>query len=552
MTGGEQFQGQHNRSFNPALSFIYALSHRFNDDNFPNILKLVDEFEGVGKKHNATAGQICLAWLLAQGEDIIPIPGTKKIKYLKENLDALKIQLDADELKQIRGYAERANKDIPGDRYPTASLSTVFADTPELCTMLSHDAPMEARSSFSMAPANSHITVHQFLRDHQKPLPWHDALKEGENAINSLSCNDTRWIGFRQRLNEATSQVRAHGPNAYIYNIQPPLISFGPVTALDLKEWGEPVSPDEEYSLSELQDFECGIGAGVQIPRGDSHSHDKTETTIIKRRKQESVGYDAKERQSGQTTVKRQRVLDEVSLSRLIPQVSIGISNYASSIPSEQYKKPHVHPSQFIPHPISVLAIKQYLKTPPTYIHPHDAERIESNPITSRFTWVIPVRGCPPWEGSTPASIIPDSEFTPSVDDHPKREIQWTHNSLLQFWEYLLNTRKNGSFGSLGVSFHFARKAPTTRGRKKLKEKLQKWPTPATVQTPRDSQSAVSLAAFDHIKVYHDAFVRLQLRTYLDNFYYKYIVDGHNNEAMVLGGVRLVLLDNRGQGVMLL
>src|SRR6266699_361360 len=53
---------------------------RFSAENFPNILKLVDGLKGLGEKHHATAGQVTLAWLLAQGEDIIPIPGTKKIK----------------------------------------------------------------------------------------------------------------------------------------------------------------------------------------------------------------------------------------------------------------------------------------------------------------------------------------------------------------------------------------------------------------------------------------------------------------------------------------
>ena len=56
-----------------------SLSNRYRD-NFPNILKLVDGLQKLGKKHNATAGQVALAWLLAQGEDIIPIPGTKGIK----------------------------------------------------------------------------------------------------------------------------------------------------------------------------------------------------------------------------------------------------------------------------------------------------------------------------------------------------------------------------------------------------------------------------------------------------------------------------------------
>ncbi|KAF9057537.1 NADP-dependent oxidoreductase domain-containing protein [Panaeolus papilionaceus] len=104
---------------------------RFNNDNFPNILKLVDDFQEIGKKHNATAGQVALAWLLAQGNDIVPIPGTKKIKYLKENLDALKVKLSSQEVNEIRSFAERANKDITGDRYPTASMGYVFADTPE-------------------------------------------------------------------------------------------------------------------------------------------------------------------------------------------------------------------------------------------------------------------------------------------------------------------------------------------------------------------------------------------------------------------------------------
>ena len=59
--------------------FDLPLSNRYRD-NFPNILKLVDGLQELGKKHNATAGQVALAWLLAQGEDIIPIPGTKGIK----------------------------------------------------------------------------------------------------------------------------------------------------------------------------------------------------------------------------------------------------------------------------------------------------------------------------------------------------------------------------------------------------------------------------------------------------------------------------------------
>jgi aryl-alcohol dehydrogenase-like predicted oxidoreductase len=53
---------------------------RYSKENFPNILKIVDGLKEIGAKHGATPGQVALAWLLGQGEDIIPIPGTRKIK----------------------------------------------------------------------------------------------------------------------------------------------------------------------------------------------------------------------------------------------------------------------------------------------------------------------------------------------------------------------------------------------------------------------------------------------------------------------------------------
>ncbi|KIM85447.1 hypothetical protein PILCRDRAFT_817469, partial [Piloderma croceum F 1598] len=53
---------------------------RFGKENFPNILKIADAMKQIGEKHNATAGQVSLAWLLAQGDDVIPIPGTTKFK----------------------------------------------------------------------------------------------------------------------------------------------------------------------------------------------------------------------------------------------------------------------------------------------------------------------------------------------------------------------------------------------------------------------------------------------------------------------------------------
>lgn len=53
---------------------------RYSKENFPNILKLAEGLKRIGERHGATAGQVALAWLLAQGDDVIPIPGTRKQK----------------------------------------------------------------------------------------------------------------------------------------------------------------------------------------------------------------------------------------------------------------------------------------------------------------------------------------------------------------------------------------------------------------------------------------------------------------------------------------
>jgi len=103
---------------------------RFSDENFPKNLKLVEGLVELAKKKSCTAGQLTLAWLLAQGEDIIPIPGTKKIKYLEENLGALEIKLTPEENQEMRKMIESA--EVHGTRYPEDFMFTLFADTPEL------------------------------------------------------------------------------------------------------------------------------------------------------------------------------------------------------------------------------------------------------------------------------------------------------------------------------------------------------------------------------------------------------------------------------------
>ncbi|KAH8833005.1 Aldo/keto reductase [Flagelloscypha sp. PMI_526] len=106
---------------------------RYSEENFPKILKLVDGLRAIGEKNGATAGQVALAWLLAQGDDIIPIPGTRRVNALKENIDAGKLVLDKKDLEEVRNIAKEANMGGFGDadRYPPY-MQQLFVDTPEL------------------------------------------------------------------------------------------------------------------------------------------------------------------------------------------------------------------------------------------------------------------------------------------------------------------------------------------------------------------------------------------------------------------------------------
>ena len=74
---------------------------RFADESFDHNLALVDEVKAVAAKHGCSPGQVALAWLSAQGDDIVPIPGTKRRKYLEDNVGALDVQLDDEDLDRL-------------------------------------------------------------------------------------------------------------------------------------------------------------------------------------------------------------------------------------------------------------------------------------------------------------------------------------------------------------------------------------------------------------------------------------------------------------------
>jgi aryl-alcohol dehydrogenase-like predicted oxidoreductase len=102
---------------------------RFQDANRDTNVKLVNKFKSFADKKGCTTSQLALAWLLKQGDDIVPIPGTKKIKYLEENWGTLKVQLTDDEQKEIRQFVETA--EIAGGRLPPQYEKDVLVDTKE-------------------------------------------------------------------------------------------------------------------------------------------------------------------------------------------------------------------------------------------------------------------------------------------------------------------------------------------------------------------------------------------------------------------------------------
>jgi aryl-alcohol dehydrogenase-like predicted oxidoreductase len=92
---------------------------RFQGENFQRNLDLVERVKEVASEKDVTPSQLALAWLLHQGEDIVPIPGTKRRKYLEENAAAAEISLTDDELASIDEAAPVGA--AAGDRYPDMS-----------------------------------------------------------------------------------------------------------------------------------------------------------------------------------------------------------------------------------------------------------------------------------------------------------------------------------------------------------------------------------------------------------------------------------------------
>ncbi|WP_295464836.1 aldo/keto reductase [uncultured Pseudomonas sp.] len=99
------------------------LSPRFQGENFQRNLELVERVGALAKAKGVTPGQVALAWVLAQGEDIVPIPGTRQRHYLLENLAALEVQLSASERAELDDLF--TPESVAGTRYPAAWMQLV-------------------------------------------------------------------------------------------------------------------------------------------------------------------------------------------------------------------------------------------------------------------------------------------------------------------------------------------------------------------------------------------------------------------------------------------
>ncbi len=100
-------------------------SPRFQGGNFQKNIDLVARVEAIAREKHCTPGQLALAWLLAQGKDIIPIPGTKRRKYLEENTGALQVKLTGDDVRRINEVAPKGA--ASGLRYPEMMMKMVNA-----------------------------------------------------------------------------------------------------------------------------------------------------------------------------------------------------------------------------------------------------------------------------------------------------------------------------------------------------------------------------------------------------------------------------------------
>jgi len=100
---------------------------RFSDENFSKNLQIVNQLRALATKKGCSLGQLTLAWILAQGDDFIPIPGTTKIKNLEDNAGAAQVKLNKEDEEEVRAICKKIG--VAGDRVPEDMAGEIYADS---------------------------------------------------------------------------------------------------------------------------------------------------------------------------------------------------------------------------------------------------------------------------------------------------------------------------------------------------------------------------------------------------------------------------------------
>ncbi|KAF9450792.1 hypothetical protein P691DRAFT_725331 [Macrolepiota fuliginosa MF-IS2] len=346
------------------------------------------------------------------------------------------------------------------------------------------------------------LTVHHFVHGSSSTFSTSRSLILGQSRrlVAQVIDNAERWqLTYRP----APSKARDWSTVCFTYAPRPPYIEG--TRLINLKEWGTPVDRDEVFRIQDLQEFSSTNFTAV---------YNKAVTPT-----RPAPLLD------GLPLTKRKR--DDDPLYDLIPQ-----PHFLSSpdCPSERKIK-----------------LPPYKKSRPVMIPPYDSPLTEPFGEWDRCAWLVPIRGSLPWSESTSGMLLDSSYDTPISPTTQTNEIIWTHKAVSKFWAFLLEIRTAGNLGPIGLSFHPA--SPPYGSEKSVRiSKTLATERHTGLSRSSTSGSAPLVTTMDYIKIYHDWAKTLYLRRILDAWSFEI----GESKIRVLLGAKLVLLDDRSRGVMVL
>ncbi|EPQ51782.1 hypothetical protein GLOTRDRAFT_96049 [Gloeophyllum trabeum ATCC 11539] len=290
----------------------------------------------------------------------------------------------------------------------------------------------------------------------------------------------------------------------YIHSRIPPTLEDHATEALrTLREWNAPAASDELLEIDDLEEFQS------------------TDLEYLLRYAVEQAD---RERERQARPRRRRRI-------------NAGVPSLYGLIPAPHYRGQLPHQ----PQQIQLLPLKPYSRQPPIPLASDVdlSEFFHESNIYARCAWIIPVRGHPPWEGSTPARIVDSDDprqlgvrSVETTDSETKEPyICWNPDAVRAVWDFLLTFHQNGRFGPIGLAFE------------------------PVLDSETDEVSGDELDDVDYIKVYHEAYLSMYLRNVLDLWSY---TPGSNagpgashrpsNKIRMMKGARLVLVKD-GDGI---